>query len=297
MKRAYPEIETTEKFVSLLDNVDAVVIATGGCSHYKLAKRALLDNKDVFVEKPLALSVKDGEDLMKLADKKKKILMVGHLLLYHPGIRKLKNYIDDGALGDIRYIYSQRVNLGRIRIDENALWSFGPHDVSVVIYLVGMMPEKVQAVGESYLMDGIFDVVFLTLYFGRKIMAHIHLSWLDPHKVRKFTIVGSKKMAVFDDMESMEKIRIYDKGVDYTPTYANFGEALSLRSGDILIPKLETGEPLKMECKHFIKCIEQRKNPVSDGKNGVQVIQVLDAAQKSLNAGGELVHLHDCATM
>lgn len=278
------------KFVKTIDEAlaisDAVVIATSGGSHYELTKKALLANKDVFVEKPLTLNVKDGEELLRLSEEKNRILMVGHLLLYHPAVQKLREYLDKGELGDVYYFYSQRVNLGKIKQDEDALWSFGPHDISVVLYLLDKLPTKVVATGEFYLQQNIPDVVFLTLHFPDKILAHIHLSWLDPHKIRKTTIVGSKKMAVFDDMEPTEKIRLYDKGVNYAPSYQSYGESMSLRIGDIVIPKLDLKEPLRLECSHFIKCITSRVTPLSDGRNGLMVAKVLEAASKSLKEGG-----------
>lgn len=291
IKIKYKDIQTTGSIEELVEAINAVVIATGGASHYKLAKFALEHNKDVFVEKPLALTLEEGEDLVSLADNKNRILMVGHLLLYHPAVRILKRYVDDGILGTTRYIYSQRVNLGRIRADENALWSFGPHDISVILYLLQEEPTRVMAIGESYLMKGVSDVVFLVLCFRDKILVHIHLSWLDPHKIRKFTIVGDKKMAVFDDMKTSEKIRLYDKGVDFKPEFTNINEALSLRSGDILIPKIDNKEPLSLECREFVDCVEKRKTPLSDGKLALKVLRVLDSAQKSLDSGGVWIQL------
>ncbi len=281
----YNDVKITTKVEDLFEISDGIVIATGGKSHYQLAKLALEHDKDVFVEKPLALNLNEGKHLVEIADERGLILMVGHLLLYHPGVKMLKEYLNEGTLGTIRYIYSQRVNLGRIRTDENALWSFGPHDVSVILYLLKEEPSKIIAIGESYIMKGIPDVVFLALSFPGGIFAHIHLSWLDPHKVRKFTIVGDKKMAVFDDMET-EKIRLYDKGVDAVPEFEKFGEVISLRTGDILIPNLSTKEPLSIECKEFTDCMETRKPPLSDGKFSLKVLRVLEMAQKSLDSGG-----------
>jgi predicted dehydrogenase len=293
IKKKYRDVETTESIERLIDASDAVVIATGGASHYKLAKLVLEHNKDVFVEKPLALSLEDGEHLVELAKDRNRILMVGHLLLYHPAVRMLKEYMDDEVLGTIRYIYSQRVNLGRIREDENALWSFGPHDISVILYLLQEEPTRVMAIGESYLMKDVPDVVFLVLCFRRKMLVHIHLSWLDPHKMRKFTIVGDKKMVVFDDMEASEKIKLYDKGVDFRTEFTNLSKALSLRSGDILIPKVDNREPLSIECREFVDCVAKRKTPLSDGQLGLNVLKVLDSAQRSLDTGGTWIHLEN----
>lgn len=281
--------ETEEVFEAR--EIDAVVIATTAETHYELVKKALEKGKDVFVEKPLALRVEEGRELVQLARERDRVLMVGHLLLYHPGVRKLREYVESGELGDIYYIYSTRVSLGQVRKSENALWSFAPHDVSMVMHLLNEKPERVTATGESYLRQGIFDVAFIGLHFPDKKLAHIHVSWLDPHKIRKITLVGSKKMAVFDDMESAEKIRLYDKGVDYRPAFASYPEFLSLRIGDIQIPKVETTEPLRVECEHFIQCVRDRKRPLSDGENGLEVLEVLDAAQRSLDRGGEPVGL------
>lgn len=291
MKVPYPSVSVTPDVNEAISKSDAVVIATEASSHYKIAKHALLAGKDVMVEKPLTLSVSEGEELLELAKSKSLILMVGHLLLYHPALWKLKEYVANGILGEIYYLYSQRLNLGKIKRDEDALWSFGPHDISVALYLLDKLPIKVTAVASSYLQPGVPDVVFLTLHFPNKVLANIHLSWLDPHKIRKLTIVGSKKMAVFDDMEPTEKLRLYDKGVDFEPSFKSYGESLSLRIGDILIPNVSLKEPLKLECEHFLECVEKRKTPLSDGMNGVMVVKILDAAQTSLRQGGASVKI------
>jgi predicted dehydrogenase len=186
----------------------------------------------------------------------------------------------------VYYLYASRVNLGKVRDIENALWSFAPHDISMILFFLEKLPVQVTATGQSYLQPGIEDVCFLTMHFGSGQMAHIHVSWLDPHKDRKVTIVGSKKMAVFDDSASSEKIWIYDKSVNTNPDYTTYGEYLALRTGDILIPKVESKEPLQLECQHFIDCVRERKRPRSDGKSGLEVLKVLEAAQRSLKAGG-----------
>lgn len=295
VRSAYPGVKTVTNEEELIESseIEGVVIATGGATHYALAKKALEAGKDVLVEKPLALNVKDGEELVNLSEKKNRILMVGHLLLYHPAVNWLKERIQRGDLGEIRYIYSQRVNLGKVRKDENALWSFGPHDISVVLYLLNSKPEKIIATGEAYLRESVYDVVFVVLHFPGGELAHVHVSWLDPHKIRKVTIVGSRKMAVFDDTEGMEKIRLYDKGVDYEPAYASYPDVLTLRIGDIHIPKVDSSEPLRLECQHFLDCIENRRRPISDGRNGLDVLKILDAAQKSLESGGHPMKLED----
>jgi len=239
------------------------------------------------------LKVKEGEELVKLAEEKKKILMVGHIMEYHAATLKLKDYITKGELGEILYLYSTRVNLGKVRDIENALWSFAPHDISMILFLLEKEPVSVTATGQCYLQKnkGVEDVAFMTMHFADGVMAHIHVSWLDPHKDRKLTVVGSKKMAVFDDTQSAEKIWIYDKGVDTRLDYNTYGEYLSLRFGDILIPKIETAEPLRSECQHFIQCVEKRKHPRSDGRDGLRVLKILDAGERSLKMGGSPVEI------
>jgi predicted dehydrogenase len=284
-------VKPVAEFDDLLkEDIDAVVIAAPAVTHHPLTKKALLAGKDVFVEKPFALSVRDAEELAELADKHNRILMVGHLLEYHPVVRRLRNMIQKGELGPVYYIYTQRVNLGRIRGDENAMWSFAPHDISQILYMLEMEPVNVSARGQSYIQDGIEDVVFLSLFFENRIMAHIHMSWLDPHKVRKTTIVGSKKMAVFDDSEATEKLRIYDNYAEAPPA-KSYGEAIQVRFGDILIPRVESTEPLQLECKHFIDCVANRTTPLTDAQDGLRVIRIIEAAQRSLQMDGVPVEI------
>lgn len=272
-------------------DVEGVIVATPSATHAELAVKALYAGKHVFVEKPLALNIKDAEAMIKLARKNKRILMVGHLLLYHPAVRQLKLYMEKGILGDLHYMYSTRVNLGQVRAEENALWSLTAHDISVAIYLLGQMPVEASATGKAYIRDKVQDVVFVTLNFRDDIMAHIHAGWLDPHKIRQFTIVGSKKMVVFDDMQNTEKIRIYDKGFDWQRNFETYDNFLTLREGDIHIPKLDMAEPLKLECQHFADCIKKGETPLTDGRNGLAVLKVLTAAQASLDKRGEAVEI------
>jgi len=267
-------------------DVQAAVIAASAVSHHPLAKLLLEAGKDVYVEKPLALRVEHAEELVKLARERNRILMVGHLLLYHPAVTYLKRLVVEGALGDVLYIYSQRVNLGKVRKDENALWSFAPHDLSVILHLLDAEPVDVVARGSAFLQRSVEDVVFVDLRFPGGKLAHLHVSWLDPHKLRKFTVVGSDKMAVFDDMEASEKIRIYDKGVDRGGEIVPYGDALMVRSGDIVIPKISLQEPLRLECQHFVDCVRERRAPLTDGASGLRVVKVLAAAQASLERGG-----------
>jgi predicted dehydrogenase len=272
--------------VCAASDIQGVVVAASAVSHYPLARQLLEAGKDVYVEKPLTLRVDHAEELVRLARERGRILMVGHLLLYHPGVQFLKKMVDSGDLGDLYYIYSQRVNLGKVRRDENALWSFAPHDLSVVLHLIGTDPIDVVARGSAFLQGSVEDVVFVDLRFPGGKLAHVHVSWLDPHKLRKFTVVGSQKMVVFDDMEASEKVRIYDKGVDREGRIVSYGEALTVRSGDIVIPKISLQEPLAIECRHFVECIRDRKTPLTPGEDGLKVVKVLAAAQASLDQGG-----------
>jgi len=261
------------------DRLDAVVVATPVPTHAALATRVLEAGKHCFVEKPLAQSVDDAAAVVDTAEAAGKTLMVGHLLEYHPGVAKLKEVAEAGDLGDIHYIYGNRLNLGKLRADENALWSLGAHDVSVVLRLVGEEPVEVSAYGESYMQPGIEDVVFCYLRFPSGVAAHLHLSWLDPHKERRFTVVGSKRMATFDDMSLERKIEIYDKGFDQD--FASYGEYIA-RSGDIHSPHISNEEPLRIECTHFVECIAEGRSPRSDGHSGLRVVRVLEALDNSL---------------
>jgi len=287
IQKAYPQTRTVENLKPILldPEVKGVVVASSALSHYLLSKEILLADKDVLVEKPMALNSEEAEEILAIAEKRGRILMVGHLLIYHPVIDRLKGMITSGEFGKIYYIYTQRVNLGVIRQDENALLSFAPHDLSVILHLLEEEPVMVSAHGESYIQHGIEDVVFLSLQFSDGKMANIHLSWLDPHKLRKITIVGSKKMVVFDDMEVSEKLKIYDKGVG-SPSYSTYGEYLSLRFGDITIPSVKMVEPLRAEAEHFVQSIESRKEPKTGGRDGLKVVKILMAAQQSLKGKG-----------
>jgi predicted dehydrogenase len=289
----YPHITFTDSLDAVLEEgrVDAVVVATGSDSHHEVAQKCLLAGKHALVEKPLALSTDDATELVELARERSRVLLVGHLLRYHNGVVKLREYIDDGYLGKVLYIYTTRVNLGKIRKEENALWSFATHDISLVNYLLGGEPEYVTASGQSYVRDGIEDVVFVTLHYADRVMAHLHVSWLDPHKIRKTTVVGDKKMAVLDDMQATEKLRIYDKGIDFVPSYGDYGESLSIRVGDIYIPKITMAEPLKVECQHFLDCITKGAEPLTGGEHGLQVLRVLEAAERSLREGSKAIRV------
>ncbi len=287
-----PEAKPSADFDRLLaaDDVDAVVIATPAVTHAELAQRALDAGKHVFVEKPLALSERDAEAVAAAVERSQRTLMVGHLMVYHPALEHLAALIARGELGALRYLYSNRVNLGRARRDENALWSFGPHDLSMIDRLLGVAPIKVWATGESYLRPGVEDVVFLHLAYPDQRLAHVHLSWLDPRKERRLTVVGSRKMAIFDDVAS-EKLRIYDKGYEEPPSFTEFGEYLAIRSGGVYIPHIAMAEPLARECQHFLDCVVTGDEPRSGIHSAMRVVRVLDAAQRSLDGGGVPVAL------
>lgn len=290
----YPAAKATSNYAEILNNPDitAVVIAVPAPLHYQLVKEALSADKHVFVEKPLSLDLSEAEELVALAAKKKRILMVGHLLKYHPAVAKLKEYIDRKEIGEVFYMYSTRVNLGRIRVQENALWSLAVHDIAVILHLMNnVLPQEVAAQGGAYLTKEVEDVVFLNLYFPNKVLASVHASWLDPHKIRQLTVVGSKKMAVFNDMDGSEKIRLYDKGVDFLPSFQTYSEYLTIRDGDINIPKIQMKEPLQIECQHFLECIADNKTPLTDGADALRVLKVLTAAQESLKGKGRQVQV------
>ena len=280
---AFPSARVSSDLDELLADpeLDAIVVATPVPTHAALAVRVLEAGKHCFVEKPLAQSVAEAEQAVAAARDAGRVLMVGHLLEYHPGLEQLKAIADSGDLGDIHYIYGNRLNLGKLRAEENALWSLGAHDVSVVLRLAGgEEPVELNAVGECYMQEGIEDVVFAYMRFPSGLAAHLHLSWLDPHKERRFTIVGSKKMATFDDMEIERKLTVYDKGFD--EDFSSYGEYIA-RSGDIHSPRIPNDEPLRIECQHFVDRVRDGSAPRSDGESGLRVVRVLEALQNSLD--------------
>jgi predicted dehydrogenase len=277
----FPSARTTRRFEDLLedDAVDAVVIATPVPTHAELARQALRAGKHVFVEKPVALAASDAEELDALAEERGLTLMPGHLLLYHPGVRKLREIVTSGDLGRLLVVYGNRQNLGKIRRDENVLWSLGAHDLSVILDLVGEEPVEVSARGESFLNPGVEDVVFAYLRFPSGVVAHMHLSWLDPHKMRKLTVVGDRKMAIFDDMELDRKVTVYDKGPQEPAD--TYGEWLT-RTGDIWSPKIPNDEPLRLECQHFLALVRGEADSAPARENGVAVVRALEELQRSL---------------
>jgi len=272
----YPHAKTTTSFEELLadDSLDAVVIATPVPTHYALAKQALEAGKHVFVEKPPAMRAAEMDELVELAAARDRVLMPGHLLLYHPGVLKVKELIADGELGDVLCVYGNRVNLGIVRSNENALWSLGVHDLSVILYLLDEDPELATAQGSASIHPGVEDVVFCFLRFPSGKIAHMHLSWLDPHKMRKMTVVGREKMVVFDDMEPERKVTVYEKSA---------GANGELYSGDISIPKIETTEPLRRECAYFLELVAGEHDKAKVARDGARVVRALEMLTTSLN--------------
>ena len=271
--------------------VDAVVLATPARTHHDLALAALNAGKHLLIEKPLAMSVAEGRAIVQAAAQQQRVLMVGHVFEYNPAVHYIKRAIDQGELGEVYYLYSRRVNLGRVQSDINALWSIAPHDISIAIHLLGQAPAAVSCHGAACLNGQVEDVIFLTLHFPGNVLCHIHVSWLDPSKTRELTVVGSQKMIVYDDVATEGKVRIYDKGAfrKGDPIYGEF--QYKLHSGDIWIPRIDMQEPLRLECAHFVDCIHTGNRPLTDGENGLRVVSVLEAGQKSLNAGGIKVEL------
>jgi predicted dehydrogenase len=279
----YPRAQVTPDFDDLVndDGLDAVVIATPAVTHYELAKQALEAGKHVLVEKPPALNGSEAEELVAIAESQGRVLMPGHLLLYHPAVRTMKALVDSGELGEVLCVYSNRQNLGKIRADENALWSLGVHDLSVILHLLEEEPSEMWAHGNSFLTPGVEDIVFCYLRFPSGKIAHMHLSWLDPHKMRKLTVVGKEKMVVFDDMELERKITIYEKG-PWQPTHT-YGE-WQTRTGDIFSPKIPSDEPLRLECRQFLDLIAGHGDPAQAARDGLAVVRVLEQLQASLVA-------------
>ncbi len=295
IQKQYPQLQTATDFLSLLQSnqVDAVIIATPASTHFPMVKQSLEADKHVLVEKPLALSIEEAKELVDLAERKKRILMVGHTFLYNPAVRKMKEYIDKGTLGKIYYLLAARTHLGLIKNDVSALWDLAPHDVSIFSYLLGKMPTKVSAVGASHLTQGLQDLAFVSLFYGDNVVGNIHISWIDSNKLRQIAVIGSKARILFDDLNPLERLRIFEKGVSLNKPYASFGEfQLLLRDGDIISPKVEIEEPLKNVCVEFINSIQTGKRPFTDGQNGLDVVRVICAIQKSIEREGAPISLN-----
>jgi len=280
----YPNARPTSDFSEMLadDTLDAVVVATPVPTHYALAKQALEAGKHVLVEKPPAMRAVEMDELVELALAKDRTLMPGHLLLYHPGVLKLKELVDAGELGEVLCVYGNRQNLGIVRTNENALWSLGVHDLSVILYLLDEDPEVATAQGRDFLTPGVEDVVFCFLRFPSGKIAHMHLSWLDPHKMRRLTVVGREKMVVFDDMELERKVTVYEKSPwKRAETYGEW----QTRSGDIYIPKISTSEPLRLECAHFLELVTGDGDRPRVARDGARVVRALEMLTESLGGG------------
>ena len=288
IKSRYPGVETTDDYRNLFSmSLDAVVVATPPPTHFPIARACLEHDLHVMVEKPLTLSSEEALALIELARERGLTLMVGHTFEYNAAVRTLKDLIDSGELGDIQYVDAVRVNLGLYQRDLDVVWDLAPHDISILLYLLDSDPVLVSALGADCIFRGKHDIVYLNLEFASRVLAHVRLSWLDPCKVRRITVVGSRKMVVYDDVENLEKIRIYDKGVDappYTDTYGDF--QCSYRYGDVVIPNIRFVEPLRVECEHFVNCITEGTKPLTCGWNGLKVVRVLEAAERSLYYGG-----------
>jgi UDP-2-acetamido-3-amino-2,3-dideoxy-glucuronate N-acetyltransferase len=284
-----PTSEVVDNFEAVLkrDDVEGVVLATPAETHRDLAIRAMEAGKDVFVEKPMALDAREGFEMQRVAEQRGRILMVGHLLEYHPAVLKLKEMITAGTLGKVNYIYSNRLNFGKIRTEENALWSFAPHDIAVILRLFGSMPIEVTCVGGSYLTPNLADVTVSCLHFSSGQRAHIFVSWLNPFKEQKLVVFGDKQMAVFNDMEKDGKLVVYNQRVDFD------NRKPVLQKGESTPVAIAASEPLRNECEHFLECVRTRKKPVTDGMNGIHVLQVLQACQMSLQLNGRPIVLSD----
>lgn len=284
----YPHIILTKDYREFFNlGLDAVVVATPPITHYQIARDCMQHNLNVLVEKPLTQSSKEAEELIEIADKKNLTLMVGHTFEYNTAVRTIKSYIDNDELGEIYYIDTARLNLGLFQKNTNVLWDLAVHDIAILLFLLGQPPISVSTQGDPCVFKDTFDVAYLNLLFPNKIMAYVHVSWLDPCKVRRVTVVGSKKMAVFNDIATEEKIKIYDKGVE-TPEYTNggFGEfQCSYRHGDITVPNVRYNEPLQQECQHFVTSIVNQTKPCSDGLDGLRVIKIIEAAECSMKNG------------
>ena len=300
LRSLYPEVEGETDYRHMLNgiNLDAVVIATNVKTHFPLAKAALLAGKHTFIEKPMAASVEHCEELVDIAKKKGLVLMTGHTFLYSPVVKKIKEIIDKGDIGDIRYISARRLNLGLFQKDINVAWDLAPHDLSIILSIMGEMPESVNCRGSAHITPGIEDVTTMCLSFSRQRSATIQSSWLDPRKVREMTIVGSKRMIVYDDLAPLEKIRVFDMRVECPPHYDTFGEfQYAYHYGDMYSPYIKQEEPLKSECQHFLDCIKHGGTPISCGTRGMELVRILEASSESLKLGGSPVLFNKAAAL
>lgn len=292
IQELYPRVQPVREYARVLsdEEADAVVVSTPAQSHYCIARQALEHGKHVLVEKPIATDVESAKRLIELARKKRRVLMVGHTFKFNAGVRKLKSLIDGGALGRICYAYSRRTNLGPLRKDVNAMWDLAPHDISIISYLLGSQPLDVTARGKKFLEHNLEDVAFMTLSYPGNIFVHVHVSWLDPRKVREIIVVGDRRMAVFDDLDTREPVKVYDKAVvrkRFGRHYDSFREfRMIIKSGKTFTPKVRFQEPLKVECAHFLECVRSGSTPLTDGRDGLAVLRVMSALQDSLEKDG-----------
>lgn len=290
VRRSYPTVRPFSDHRQLLESdPDAIVIATPIHTHFELASEALLAGKHVLVEKPLARSSAEAAELVQLARRQQRVLMVGHTFLYNPAVQELHRIVQEGELGRIYYADAARLNLGLFQRHANVIWDLAPHDISILMYLLAQVPTMVSARGSSHVQSDVHDVCYLELLFPHGVTAHVHVSWLDPDKVRRLTLVGDRRMAVYNDMSSVAKLRVYDSGVEY-PVMDNYGEfELAYRHGQIVIPYIKWREPLRVECEHFMNCVRTGEQPLSDGQQGLEVVATLEAADRSLRNGGTRV--------
>jgi predicted dehydrogenase len=294
MRRLHPDVVTTTKFEDILADgqVDAVVIATPVRFHFEMAKACLQAGKHTFIEKPMARTHAEAEELVALAQHQGLVLMVGHTFLFSPAVRRMKEIIDAGDIGTVQYIAARRLNLGLFQKDINVAWDLAPHDISIILHLLGEMPTSISCQGSSHVTRGIEDVTMMYLSFAKNRCAFIQNSWLDPKKVRQMTVVGSKRMIFYDDTEPLEKLKIYDARVEVPAHYDTFAEfTYSYHYGDAYVPYIKQDEPLKLECQHFLDCIHHGASPMTDGRLGLEVVRVLESAEKSLRQHGAAVSL------
>jgi predicted dehydrogenase len=294
LRSVYPEVEGSTDFNHLLNGagLDAVVIATAVRHHFSMAKASLTAGKHTFIEKPMAASAAECEELVEIARKNGLVLMIGHTFLYSPAVRRIKEIVDAGDIGEIRYICARRLNLGLFQKDINVAWDLAPHDISIIQHIMGEQPVTVNCQGSAHITPGVEDVTTMWLSFAKQRTAIIHSSWLDPRKIREMTIVGSKRMIVYDDVAPLEKLRIFDARVERPPHYDTFAEfQYAYHYGDVYAPYIKNEEPLKTECQHFLACIRDSKTPLTSGQKGLELVRILEASSESLKRGGGPVEL------
>ena len=293
LKRRYPAIRAADDASALIDDpeIDAIVIATPVSAHHELARRALEQGKHVLVEKPMTRSAAEAEELIRLAEANDRVLMVDHTFIYTGAVRKTKELISNGELGELYYFDSVRVNLGIFQHDSDVLWDLAPHDLSILTHLISSPPRYVSAVGVDHVGTGLSDMVYLTVFFENSFLAHVHVNWLSPVKVRQILLGGDRRMLVYDDTEPSEKVRVYDSGIKVTTQEGIYATLVDYRTGDMWAPKLELREALSAECEHFVDCIRLRKKPITDGEAGLVVVKLLEAASKSLADDGARVRV------